>query len=116
MGGQAEGFGDAGVDLTGGDAEDFAAADAIVRAEAEPGGEMFGGGEFFGEGGTEFGEEDENGWGLEAGDGGEVNAEDAVTFGAGVEAGFVALGGAMGGFGCGQGLGLEVDASVPAGQ
>ena len=99
LGGQTQGFGDAGFDLAGGDAEDFAAADAIVRAEAEPGGEMFGGGKFFGEAGSQFGEEDKNGWGLKAWDGGEVNAQDAVTFGTRVKAGFVALGRAMGGSG-----------------
>jgi hypothetical protein len=99
LGGQAEGFGDAGFDLAGGDAEDFATADAIVWAETEPGGEVFGGGEFFGEAGSQFGDEDEDGWGLKAGDGGEVNAQDAVTFGTRVKAGFVALGRAMGGSG-----------------
>jgi hypothetical protein len=99
LGGQAESFGDATFDGACGDAEDFATADAIVRANAQPGGEVFGGGEFFGKARPQFGEENQDGWGLKAWDGSEVDAEDAVTFGTGVKARFVALGRAMGGSG-----------------
>lgn len=99
MGGQTQGFGDATFDGAGGDAEDFATADAIVWANAQPGGEVFGGGEFLGKVRPQFGDEDQDGWGLKAWDGGEVDAQDAVTFGTRVKAGFVALGRAMGGSG-----------------
>ena len=45
LGGHAQGVGGAAFDVAGGDGEDTAAGDAVVRAEAEPGGEVLGTGE-----------------------------------------------------------------------
>ena len=42
--GHAKGGGGAAFDVTGVSGEDFAAGDAVIRREAEPGAEVFGGG------------------------------------------------------------------------
>ena len=53
---------------------------------------------------------------MKAWNGGEVDAEDTVTFGTCVEAGFVALGRAVGGSRRSQRLGLEVGAGIQFGE
>ena len=78
--GQAESLGDAAADIAGGSAQDFAAANAVIGADAQPGGEAFGGMEFVGKVRAQFGQQDQDGGCLEAGNGGQVNAQEAIRF------------------------------------
>lgn len=116
LGSQAEGFGDAGFDIACGGAQNLAAANAVIRTEAQPGSEAFSRIEFMGEVRTQFCEQDQDGGGLETGDGGQVHAQDAVRFGTQIELGFIALGGTMRGFGRRQRLGGQIDAGIQGGQ
>jgi len=93
LGGQAQSQCGAGFDIAGFDGDDAAAGDAVIGTEAQPGGEGFGGGKALDEVGPQFGEEDQGGVDLETGDLSEVDAGQAVEFGAGVEGGLIALGG-----------------------
>ena len=116
LGGQAQGLGDAAFDIAGGRTHDFAAGDAIVWTDTQPGGEVLAGGKLSCEVRAQLGQQQQHGGGLEGGHGGQVDAEETVTFGAGIEAGLVTLGGAMGGPWRGQWLGLHVHARIPGGQ
>ena len=91
LGGQAQGHRRSAFDVAGFDRDDFAAGDAVVRTETQPGGKGFGGGKAGDEVRPQFGEEDQGGVDLEAGHLGEVHAAEPVEFGAGIEVGFVTL-------------------------
>lgn len=56
LGGHAQGVGGAAFHIAGGDGEDAPACDAVIRAEAEPGGEVLGTGEAL-DAGADFAEE-----------------------------------------------------------
>ncbi len=96
LGGQAQGHGGAAFDAAGFDGDDPAAGDAVIRAKSQPGAKAFGSGETGDEVWTQFGEQDQGGVHLEAGHLGQVDATKPVKFGAGVNAGLIALGFAMG--------------------
>ncbi len=102
--GQAQGFGAPAFDLAGFAAQDFAPGDAVVGTQPQPGAEMFGGGETLDEVGSQFGEQNQCGVDLHAGNLGEIHAAEPVQFGAGVELGLVALRLSVRGGGGGQGL------------
>lgn len=91
LGGQAESHGGAAFDVAGFDGDDPAAGDTVVRAQTQPGGKTFGGGKTGDEVRTQFGEEHEARVDLDAGHLGEVDAAEAIEFGAGVKGRFVAL-------------------------
>ena len=92
LGGQAQGQCRPAFDVASFDGNDFAAGDAVVGTEAQPGAKAFAGGKAGDEIGTQFGEEDQGGVDLEAGHLGQIDAAEAIEFGAGIEVGFVALG------------------------
>jgi len=92
LGGQPEGHGGPALHVAGFDGNDFAAGNAVVGTESQPGGETFGGGKPRDEIRPQFGEEHQGGVDLEAGHLREIDATEAVEFGAGIEMRFVALG------------------------
>jgi len=92
LGGQAQGQGRPTFDITGFDGDDVSTSDAVVRTEAQPGGEAFGGGKSPDKVRAQFGEENQSGVDLETGNLSEVNAAEAIQFDAGIEGRLVALG------------------------
>ncbi len=91
LGGQAQGHGRPALYVASFDGDDFAAGDAVVGTESEPGGKIFGRGKAGDEVGSQFGEKDQRGADLDTGHFRQVHATEPVEFGAGIETRFVAL-------------------------
>jgi len=91
LGGQTEGQRRPTFDVAGFDGDDVTASDAVVRTEAQPGSKGFGGVETADEVGSQFGEQNQGGIDLEAGDLRQVDAGQAIELSAGVKGRFVAL-------------------------
>ena len=93
---QAESFGSPVFDQASVSRKDAAAADAIVRAKAEPGSKVFRGRES-GKVITDFREEDRDGGGVDPRDRGKINSSNAIEMSTDIETGFISLGFTPGG-------------------
>ena len=91
LGSQAQGLSSPTFDIASFDGNDFAAGDAVVGTETQPGAKAFGGGKSGDEIRAQFGEENQGGVDLEAGHLGQIDATKPIEFGAGIEVRFVAL-------------------------
>ena len=116
LGGQAKRGGRRGDNFPGFSAEDSTAGDAVVGAQAQPGGKMIGRSKTGFQIDAGLADDGVGQLGFEARDGSQVDSANAIEFGAGVEAQCVALRFATGAGGVGQRFGLGIGSAGEGGE